>query len=153
MTSRLAELQKMKDDYKARVKSEGEAIVKEAFAEFFKAHPEIEAIRWRQYTPYFNDGDACAFNVHDGYIRVQGVPEDAGDYEDGFFASYSVGRLAEAMGVAGQYGHDNPPPALAAFQEFWGSIADDDLFESVFGDHKMITATRDEFEVDDYSHD
>lgn len=34
-----------------------------AFREFFETNPDIVALRWHQYTPYFNDGDACVFEV------------------------------------------------------------------------------------------
>lgn len=47
------------------------------------AYPEVEAVRWEQYTPYFNDGDVCEFGVREP--RIKFVGEDAGgDYDDGF---------------------------------------------------------------------
>ena len=33
------------------------------------AAPEIAALRWRQYTPYFNDGEPCTFSVNDLYAK------------------------------------------------------------------------------------
>ena len=30
------------------------------FKRYFDIWPEADAFRWTQYTPYFNDGDACA---------------------------------------------------------------------------------------------
>ena len=33
--------------------------------DFFLAVPAIKSVTWTQYAPYFNDGDACTFSVHD----------------------------------------------------------------------------------------
>lgn len=38
-------------------------VFKQSLAKFFTAVPEITAITWTQYTPYFNDGEACEFGV------------------------------------------------------------------------------------------
>lgn len=38
------------------------------------AFPEVEAVRWEQYTPYFNDGDACEFRIYDASVKLVGVP-------------------------------------------------------------------------------
>lgn len=35
----------------------------ELFSKLFIKHPDIKCIYWRQYTPYFNDGDACVFSI------------------------------------------------------------------------------------------
>lgn len=48
------------------------------------AFPEVDAIRWPQFTPYFNDGDACEFSVHDPLLRLVDGDEDAGYNGDGF---------------------------------------------------------------------
>lgn len=54
-----------------------------AFDQLFQ-FPEVVAVRWEQYTPYFNDGDACEFTAHDARVKLVGAADDAGDYEDGF---------------------------------------------------------------------
>ncbi len=51
------------------------------------AFPEVVAVRWTQYTPYFNDGDACTFDVYEARTKLTDTPEEAGDYEDGFITS------------------------------------------------------------------
>lgn len=47
------------------------------------AFPEVEAVRWEQYTPYFNDGDVCTFSANDVSIKFTGK-DTGGDREDGF---------------------------------------------------------------------
>lgn len=58
--------------------------------------PQVLAVRWKQYTPYFNDGEPCEFGVrcYSGIVRLADYetdPEDD-DYEteDGFVESGDV---------------------------------------------------------------
>ena len=51
------------------IKTVGKDSMKELFVEFFKQFPDVKALRWTQYTPQFNDGEPCVFNVND--IEVQ----------------------------------------------------------------------------------
>ncbi|AXH70508.1 hypothetical protein HOT75_gp121 [Gordonia phage Daredevil] len=48
------------------------------------AFPEVEAIRWRQWTPYFNDGDVCTFSAYGVEVKFVDGDDEAGDSEDGF---------------------------------------------------------------------
>lgn len=42
----------------------------------------VKAIKWRQYTPYFNDGEPCEFSVREAVITSnQGVADKWLDYE------------------------------------------------------------------------
>lgn len=41
----------------------GEEILEEGFKSIFDKYPELKSFSWRQYTPYFNDGDTCTFGV------------------------------------------------------------------------------------------
>jgi hypothetical protein len=60
-------------------------LLKPAFDAVFERYPEVQAIRWTQYTPYFNDGEPCEFGVHDieftlkNYDEVSGEEVEAGD--------------------------------------------------------------------------
>ena len=54
--------------------------VEAACKQFFDACPEVESIFWTQYTPYFNDGEACEFGVHDQYYVLKD-DDEADDYE------------------------------------------------------------------------
>lgn len=124
-----------------QLKADGEAALKAALAEFFAAHPEAVAIAWRQYTPYFNDGDACTFSVHEPGVKLASTKEDEGDYEDGFI-SWNLEEKA---------------PALAddfnALSSLITSDAMEPILQSVFGDHVRIEATAESITVNEYSHD
>ena len=46
-------------------------LIAQAFSEFFEKYSGIvDSIFWTQYTPYFNDGEACEFSVHDARIML-----------------------------------------------------------------------------------
>lgn len=102
----------------------------------------IEAVRWEQYTPYFNDGDPCVFRVSgDVMVKMAGADEDSGDYEDGFAWGY---ELAD----------NNPARAsVTAFEKVIDSGHHNVLLVEKFGDHAQVTATKDKFSVEFYEHD
>src|ERR1700677_2449894 len=96
MTPRMAALNEMKSKYDKLVKKEAKSILKESFAEFFKANPHVIGFIWEQYCPHFADGDPCVFSVGEPRARVPGIPESMGDYADGYLSSYdSLSELAE----------------------------------------------------------
>lgn len=100
------------------------ATFKEGTDALFEAHPTLHSISWTQYTPYFNDGDPCEFSSNANYATLN---NEEGEFED-------------ADGYAVNYA---PPSAeaRAAVEEFLGVFDDDDYLQ-LFGDHQLITITR-----------
>lgn len=117
-------------------------ITKAAMAAF-EAHPTLLAFQWTQYTPHFNDGEACEFSVYDASVKLLNPPNKT-DAEDGFADEYLI---QEKYGYSPEH-----VAAKNAVGEVMKSIDEDD-FEKVFGDHVEVTATRSGFEVEEYSHD
>ena len=68
------------------MKAAGEKAVREAVKEFLAACPEVKRLRWTQYTPYFNDGEECIFDVHGVYVDI-GKPDEG---EDGWLCEYNL---------------------------------------------------------------
>lgn len=122
-----------KKAFEEELQANGKEALSEEFKKVFDAHPDLVAIRWWQYTPYFNDGSPCTFRLNEMFIRLKDTPEDAGYEDDGFVDTYETGAVGEAVDRL--------------------SAIDDDVYLTVFGDHCQVTATRDGFEVDEYSHD
>jgi len=144
------------DEYLARkkeletlLKKEGKSAIMDFFGTFMEKNPEIKAIRWMQYTPYFNDGDACVFGLGDPYYLTR-VPtseelennpdgEWEPDDESGWLTSYHKSMKK-----------------MAAFEKKFSEL--EDMFESVFGDHKDICVYKTEkgtikVQVMDFEHD
>jgi hypothetical protein len=117
---------------------------------------------WTQYTPYFNDGDACVFRVHTPWFRT---PEDpALDPESTY--QLALGREHSTLGrrplnwVDGRYedgsyvGPDEERYNRArALSDAFDSGAFDEVLLEAFGEHAHITVRRDGITVDSYSHE
>lgn len=150
-----------------------------AVAAFFKAFPEIEAMMWHQYTPYFNDGDSCEFSVHDLYFVTKEDKQNLDDgeirlddlYDSNPYAAPDdyVFKYAKQDGPNKQYYVDKVKEwedlveklgprcrelgeGLKKFKKIFHSIPDDTML-SLFGDHVTVTATRKEITVDEYDHE
>lgn len=154
------ELTALKEAYDKKLSEEGEDAVKELFKEFFDKHPEVDNVHWTQYTPYFNDGDPCYFSVHEFYLALGEVEEEESEGEEDEESEesdedededdYDYDEEYDSWGLSQS---DNPK--LKQIGEDLGTLQEipDDVLEHVFGDHVRITATREGFDVDEYSHD
>lgn len=137
----IAELQAKKEEFIKNLKDEFPKL----FQPLFQESELIESVGWTQYTPYFNDGDAC-------YFRVNGIEYCNGESEyDCLFLQKEIG----------DWGNRKPNPEFnpkeleiyKKFIEIHKSIPGD-FYESLFGDHVMVTLHSDgRVEVDEYEHD
>jgi hypothetical protein len=119
------------------------------------AVPTVTAVKWSQYTPYFNDGDTCEFGVNDFEVAVTDPPAGAEpesedyNYDDDttqvFFSEYAFKD------------YDNPENNHPVYAPLDALDSASGHFEAMlydhFGDHAYITATRDGFRVETYEHD
>lgn len=91
---KLEKVREKLENVRKELREFGEKAVREALSEFFDAHPQVEALRWEQYTPHFNDGDACVFSVHEVRAKLKDVPDDEEDedygHQDGFLSAGSL---------------------------------------------------------------
>lgn len=60
----------------------------------FESCPEIKQVHWTQYTPYFNDGEACEFSVNEFNFQLF-VDEDFEPYESSML--YTQKQLDSAV--------------------------------------------------------
>ena len=103
---------------------------------FMQAHPELEYVSWKQYTDYFNDGDACNFYVRG--LNFKRVDTDEEDFDE------------ESLD---EYWGDNDDPLITALEELYADIeGDSDLMLALFGDHAEVTLTSEEVSVTSYTH-
>lgn len=136
---------------------------KKELRSFFESTPEIKAIVWNQYTPYFADGDACEFSVNEVYFtnaeseileeNLNGI--SYGDIElEGFFSITSNSKYGRNW--------DDTPIQEPVSLEVQTSINDmakklnmipDEVYLDMFGDHVTVTVTRDTITTSEYEHD
>lgn len=147
------------------LREKGKVVFKEALSAFFEEHPKVVAISWTQYTPYFNDGDACYFSVGEPSYLVEGMK-----YGEEGFDELCSGELADMWNNYGeeiQYyvdkDEDNEfgPDVKEAYAESkkdFDAVAtfinrNEDLMEHLFGDHVRVECTTKGIEVEEHEHD
>lgn len=123
--------------------------------QFLNAQTKVNAIVWRQYTPYWNDGEACYFGRHGTFV-VHSLSEEQMTDRD-----YDVYEFPEYYGSF--YESDKKQFSEAGFTEkeveqlekLLRTLNDipDDFYEFAFGDHVEVTITKDGVQVEEYSHD
>lgn len=118
------------------------------FKAFFEAHPEADEIRWRQYTPYFNDGEPCEFRVYDPELFLADGAEERDEDAEG----YCTWSLAH-------YPSDEHKPLITEglvkdFEAVASMLQSDaDSMRMIFGDHALVVATRNGISVEEYDHE
>lgn len=130
--------------------------------------PTITEFGWRQYTPYFNDGDPCTFSAYGTWVRTTSDPEDASsgdldiDYGHASLGQMTGGEWADDPANPGRrkkVGERYEGPDKARFDRTaaLGRAIDSgeflDVLLDAFGDHAAVTVRRDGIEVEFYEHD
>lgn len=115
---------------------------KEASQDLFKENPTLKSFGWRQYTPYWNDGDECIFGTSTDYPIINEYDSDYGQYEGG--ENLSKGQLKELEDQ-----HEKLAPIVT---EFLNSFYKD-VLKTMFGDHVTVRVNPKGVEVEEYDHD
>lgn len=165
--------------YEKELKTIGRKVRKQV-AEYLAAElPEGFAIQWEQFTPYFNDGDACEFSVnsptvfaiecenHDDCAVPDGEEHCADDCTNGVVekrneveyddpcmveeADYTVSIYGKKDGVDKIDGLElaDLKRIVAAFKKL-----DEKFMLAAFGDHaRVVVRSNGRFSVNEYEHD
>lgn len=161
-------------DYNARINEMREgltATLKEAFKEVFVQNPSLHMIAWTQYAPYFNDGDACEFSIHEMYAVNKDILEDEDFDEDSlpspyefeddlnqyrmqkpmdfYFEKYPDDAVVKAWNAK----DENYKKEIINVDKFLTTIAsiDEDVFKAAFGDDNAVYVFADRIVTEDYS--
>lgn len=174
MSNPIEELAELQKAYREAVESKGQAVLDYLFKDLFDSAPSVEGVVWEQYTPYFNDGDACVFSIGEPRFLiknndpvVEGVTSWYGDdydeedddvslseYEASQFVNYEwdgswPNRTRRVIPISDLktelYEH------LEKVETGFGAVTD--VLENLFGDHVRIKATRSGYDVTEYDHD
>lgn len=128
----------------------------------FDQYDGLESFSWQQYTPYFNDGDACEFGVYaDSWsMKINDHNPEYGDNPDWEYIDYNEQKKrAEALGVPvstiQSYTHKTKLDLARALHELpkFVNAFDPNVLKQMFGDHREITVYRDRVEVEHYDHE
>lgn len=128
-----------------RLRQESAALVKPLLQEFVKDHPQVKAVKWTQYTPYFNDGEACVFSVNEPYFFFEGDDLEEDDGHETYWApGTEYGPKVEQCDVT----------TWAACKQLAQHLgAASDALEALFGDHVRVIVSAEGVSVDEYDHD
>lgn len=132
------ELLKKVEDARNEVAERAKGAVASLFRMFFMKHPEVKAIGWTQYTPYFNDGEACVFGVHSFYLTLKSA-----DFEN----------VSDFWSDAYEFTDSPKDKALKAALDNLTRLVNEDIFEAAFGDNAMVIATPKGFHISHYQHE
>ena len=135
------------------LKQQSQKIVKDTFMEgakqLFDENPDLQSFGWKQYTPWFNDGDTCEFGVH--------IDEPDINEKSGYKLDTGEDYIPGPNGSYGKYVKNREPSIEYKLQpkvrEFLSEFDEDD-FKFMFDDHVKVQVNRDgSIEVNEYSHD
>ena len=123
----------------------------------FMAYPELKSFGWKQYTPYFNDGEACEFESLHYYPTINGNDENYGESEQAEGELDIVMLGSETIYGVGWKKIPNPnynpyySDIVATVKEFLNQFDDDDM-KGLFGNHVSIHVTENVVRVEEYDH-
>ncbi|WP_331445820.1 hypothetical protein [Streptomyces xanthochromogenes] len=123
--------------------------------------PSVIEFGWRQYTPYFNDGEPCEFSGYGTWVRTAKDAEVDDEYDLEVDSHVSLGKRPYRQDPeTGKYGflpYEGPDEARHDRCKALASAIEGGHFETVlldaFGDHAAITVRRNGIQVDFYEHD
>lgn len=133
----------------------GEQFFASESKKIFDEFPELESFSWRQYTPYFNDGDECVFRVYADWgievvLSTGEVFDELSPYRDTIYVHVD-GRYQSRPNPNKERTLENK--LHDAIVPFISSI-DDETMKYMFGDHCKVTVNRNgTVDVDDYEHE
>ena len=106
--------------------------------------PNVAYIGWNQWTPYFNDGEPCAFGVHEPHFMLfDENGEESGDEMDGWeLRDSSDEKIANANIIKS---------LLSELGNLNASVHD--LLQDKFGDGVCVKITKNGIDVVEVDHD
>lgn len=146
----------------SKLKSEALEISQSIFDDFrnhiFNKYSELESFGWKQYTPYFNDGDACLFYANIDYLIINDeYAEDSNWFNKENIINWGQWNkdLKEHVGRVEEPNMNYNQLLVNAYNEivsFLGNF-DNDFYLTKFGDHAEVTITKDRIDISDCEHD
>lgn len=167
----IEEFKRKKQELFEVAQKEGKNLLTQHFETLFSEIPKLSAIQWTQYTPFFNDGDACVFSIGEPYFYFSEDGEEE-SYPKYFYEAEDSDNIFNSWSLTSDYIEKNYPEKfnflqsldlktnqfdlLKEFSNFSNEL--EDLYLMAFGDHVCVTINRTEdgkieFTVEEYNHD
>ena len=153
----------------AEMIEKGRGFFQELFDKFFDEYPEVETLKWTQYTPYFNDGSPCEFSVGELHAWLKGGRESQLLVDEG--AVFLISEWVQDYANKGEnwakeevelYNHsvnlvgskDRLNQINDGISVLEGSLQEaEDFLYIVYGDHVQVSVSKGETLVEEYGHE
>lgn len=145
----------------ARMKQTAQDLVKNGAAAIFQEYGDIVyAFGWRQYTPYFNDGEPCEFGMGElsilGRADMEDAPEDEYELANWFSENdvwYGGTESFRPWSSNSRLREPRYKEASDAIEALYKVLSYNDLAKEVFGDHVSVLFKESGIEVEEYDHE
>lgn len=140
MSQKLQQLRETYDAARKALEKTGKSAFLEAANDLFTEEPKLVRFAWKQYTPYFNDGNTCTFSVHGDYPSINGFNQDYGEAE-------------EDQTQEEKLSHTDQTRIGKKVSKLINALPEE-ILQDMFGDHVQVTVFKNgQIEIDEYSHD
>lgn len=153
LTEKLSKFLEDQKQIQNKFQEECKVLLNELVKGYFEKYPALKIITWAQYSPYFNDGDPCVFNVREPAFSTTDDVTPYGDYD-------GESKLPESGWIYSEYNTTNGSNITEEmekdFKVFSSFIQDKNVervLESMFGDGVQVVCTKDGIESRDHYHD
>jgi len=144
LDEQFAEIERTKQKYEAAVKAIGREGVQKLLAPLFERYQNVDAVKWTQYTPYFNDGEPCEFDANGDYAEVRFKAED-GDV---------LTKESQEQDFESDWENREKPARYEAIKAIRTALKiNNAVMLAAFGDHVEVTVDRAGVTVDEYEHE
>ena len=143
--SSLDDLLALKTAYMQKIQEIGKAAFKAEINHLFATVPGLIRLGWTQYTPYFNDGDACIFSVN-GVMWLDQALWNEFDNDPNF-----LDDIYDWHECWGGWHQQNVPDPIAEFTEKIQTSTE--LMLELFGDHATVICDQNEITISTCNHD
>lgn len=156
--AKFRDLKKKIADAKKAASQTAQTLFTEMSADLFDKNPSLVSFSWSQYTPYWNDGDTCTFSANTSYPTVTFTTEDGKTVKSDENAGETFYVDEDGEPIDGEIEDHTPfekqmETLAKRVSKFLGEFEDEDL-EIMFGDHQLITVTREgKVETEEYEHE
>jgi len=153
---------KTKNSEISRIQKEVVKLSSSIFDDFrnyiFDKYNKLESFGWTQYTPYFNDGEACTFCANTDYLIINGDYVDESNWISPVNIISWGNWNTETKSYVGRVEEENKnfdknlSDASNEIIDFLSNF-DNEFYLRKFGDHAEIIVTRTGVDISDYDHD
>jgi len=157
LKQKLSDLNKIKSN----ISKKEELLSKQVLSEMkslMTRNPLLIGVRWVQFTPHFNDGEPCVFDMYGPEIKFDDsiIPHKEDDHNEGFVDKHYLTKdfFEERVDIINVGQIKSLEKAVKEVDQLYGYLYSmQDQVNAMFGDGYQVTITKDGVEVEEYSHD